>query len=222
MSRTGRPLAPGTPTRWLVVALLGISLSPAVALAAPAKEGKKTICCRASGGTRGTCLNVWAHLLPPSNTLHPGANRSIALLQGSSPEPAAMTLQFFSRDGDLVAEQSLPPRDVGVWLLTLPEAGRAGLGPDVVWESFPSCRPNKPPTRSQLVLAGPAEPGPAEQALAQLRRNCGGVVETAPLLRAFAMEETAAKLPPQLPVRCAALSLGSPVAPTAPERGAAP
>lgn len=196
-----------TDHRWLP--LLGLSLCLGISPEAWGKDAHKTICCRASGGTRGTCLNVWAHLVPTSNRFHPGPSRTIAILQGASPTPTAMTVQLSTLEGELVGEQTLPEEGASVRLLTLPEGNRPPLNQPLVWESFPTCRPNKPPTRSTLV--GDREPGqgPSEQQLAQLRRSCGKVLATAPLLKAFGMEEFGAKLPPSLPVRCDTLTAAS-------------
>ena len=211
MFRSPCRVAPRRPPRtwWWRRALLPLPLSLLV-WAGPgawAKEGNKTICCRSSGGTRGTCLNVWAHLVPPSNRVQLGVSRTIALLQGTSPMPAAMTLQLSTPAGELVGEQTLPAQGVGVRLLTLPESTTPALKQPLVWESFPTCRPNKPPTRTSLVAAGTAgEQGPSQGALADLRRSCGGDVATAPLLRAFGLEEWSAKLPATLPVRCETLT----------------
>jgi hypothetical protein len=55
---------------WLplrVIPLLALGLCLGIGPAALAKEAKQTICCRSSGGTRGTCLNLWAHMVPQSN-----------------------------------------------------------------------------------------------------------------------------------------------------------
>jgi hypothetical protein len=213
MSRTRRRLAPRLqPRPWPLLRalpILSLSLSFWYGPAAWAKEANKTICCRSSGGTRGTCLNVWAHLVPASNRFNPGSSRTIALLQGTSPEPASITLQLSSLAGDPVGEQTLPARSVGVRLLTLPEPDRPALNQPLVWESFPTCRPNKPPTRTSLVLDTTQEQSSSQKVLADLRKSCGGVVDTAPLLSTFGMEEFGAKLPAKLSVHCETLTVGS-------------
>ncbi|MFM7237679.1 MAG: hypothetical protein ACKOYK_13115 [Cyanobium sp.] len=193
--------------RWLL--LIGLSLCLGISPGAWGKEANKTICCRASGGTRGTCLNVWAHLVPTSNRFHPGPSRTIAILQGASPTPTAMTVQLSTLEGELVGEQTLPEEGASVRLLTLPEANRPPLNQPLMWESFPTCRPNKPPTRTILVGSREAGQEASERQLAELRKSCGKVVDIAPLLKAFAMEEFSAKLPPSLPVRCDILTAAS-------------
>jgi hypothetical protein len=189
--------------------ILSLALSFCFGAAAGAKEAGKTICCRASGGTRGTCLNVWAHLVPPDNRFNPGKARAIALLQGTSPQPTSMTVQLTTMAGNPVGEQVLEPRGVGIRLLRLPETASPPLNQPLAWESFPTCRPNKPPTRSSLVMETLPEDGRHQKLLAELGKSCGGVVETATLLRQFDLEEFIAKLPAQLPVHCQSLTLQS-------------
>ena len=214
---------------WLplrVIPLLALGHCLGFEPAALAKEAKQTICCRSSGGTRGTCLNLWAHLVPQSNRFNPGSSRLIALLQGPSAQPTAMAVAFSTLAGDPVGMQTLPPQGVGVRLLQLPEADRPVLRQSLVWESFPTCQPNKPPTRTTLV----AEPlldqlspkslavrSPQslvernQQALKDLRKDCGRMADTNSLLEAFGfqVDEWAAKLPAQLQVSCETLSLQS-------------
>jgi len=189
--------------------ILSLALSLGFGAAAGAKEASKTICCRASGGTRGTCLNVWAHLVPPDNRFDPGKARTIALLQGTSPQPTSMTVQLTTMAGDPVGEQVLEPRGVGIQLLRLPDTLSPPLNQPLAWESFPTCRPNKPPTRSSLVMDTPPEGGRHQKLVAELGKSCGGVVDTAALLRQFDLEEFTARLPAQLPVHCQSLTLQS-------------
>jgi hypothetical protein len=202
---------------WLplrVIPLLALGLCLGIGPAALAKEAKQTICCRSSGGTRGTCLN-------------PGSSRLIALLQGPSAQPAAMAVEFSTLAGDPVGMQTLPAQGVGVRLLQLPEADRPAMRQLLVWESFPTCQPNKPPTRTTLVAEPLLDQGPGpkslalrspqslvernQQALKDLSKACGRMADTKTLLEAFdfQVDEWAAKLPAQLPVSCETLSLQS-------------
>lgn len=202
----GRRLAcPADSLRW-ALALLSLSLPLWFGPATSAKETGNTICCRASGGTRGTCLNVWAHLVPPGNRFNPGQGRTIALLQGTSPQPTSMTVQLATLAGEPVGEQVLEASGASVRLLRLPETNLPPLNQPLTWESFPTCRPNKPPTRSSLVKETQADDARLQKLLADLGRSCGGVVETAALLRQFELEEYGAKLPAQLPVLCHTLT----------------
>jgi hypothetical protein len=215
---------------WLplrVIPLLALGLCTGFEPAVLAKEANQTICCRSSGGTRGTCLNVWAQLVPPSNRFNPGSSRLIALLQGPSAQPTAMAVAFSTLAGDPVGMQTLPPQGVGVRLLQLPEADRPVLQQPLVWESFPTCQPNKPPTRTTLMTDSLLDQGlspknlavrspqslaeRSQQALKDLSKVCGGITNTKGLLEAFdfQVDEWAAKLPAKLPVSCETLSLQS-------------
>ena len=189
----------------MVAMALGLNWAASV----HAEGGKPTICCRTSGGTRGTCLTVWAHLVPPSNRFNPGSSRTLALLQGPSSEPTAMTLQLLSPAGELVGGQSLAAQRVGISLITLPAADRPALKQPLTWESFPGCQPNKPPTRTSLVTDSNQEQSASQKLIADLGRHCGGMVDTQPLLTAFHLDEYAARLPAQLPVQCEKLTINT-------------
>jgi len=191
------------PGHWLrfapMVALaLGFCCAPAV----HAEGGKPTICCRTSGGTRGTCLNVWSHLVPPSNRFNPGGSRTLALLQGPSSEPTAMIVQLLSPAGELVTGQTMPAQRVGITLISLPQAVGAPLNQALTWESFPSCQPNKPPTRTSLVAYSNQEQTVSQKLVGDLGKLCGGMVDTKLLLAAFNLEDYGAKLPERMPVWC--------------------
>ena len=192
-----------SPGHWFRSApVVALALVFCCAPAVNAKGGKPTICCRTSGGTRGTCLNVWAHLVPPSNRFNPGSSRTLALMQGPSSMPTAMTVQLLSSAGELVAGQTLPAQRVGITLITLPQAVGAPLNQAVIWESFPSCQPNKPPTRTSLVADSNQEQNVSQKLVGDLGRLCGGMVDTKPLLVAFKLEDYGANLPEKLPVWC--------------------
>ena len=177
---------------------LGFCCAPAV----HAEGGKPTICCRTSGGTRGTCLNVWTHLVPPSNRFNPGSSRTLAVLQGPSSAPTAMTVQLLLPAGELVAGQTLPAQRVGITLITLPQTVRVPLNQALTWESFPSCQPNKPPTRTSLVTDSNPEQSASQKLIADLGQLCGGMVDTKPLMAAFNLEDYGARLPAKLPIQC--------------------
>ena len=195
------------PGRWLRLApMAALALGFCCAPAVHAEGGKPTICCRTSGGTRGTCLNVWTHLVPPSNRFNPGGSRTLALLQGPSAEPTAMTVQLLSPAGELVAGQTLRAQRVGITLITLPQAVVAPLNQALIWESFPSCQPNKPPTRTSLVADSNQEQSASQKLVADLGQLCGGTVDTKPLLAALNLEDYGAKLPVKLPVGCEKLT----------------
>lgn len=192
------------PGHWLrsmpMVAMVasGCFWAPAV----NAQNGKPTICCRTSGGTRSTCLNVWAHLVPPSNRFNPGSSRTLALLQGTSSEPTAMTVQLLAPTGEQVAGHTLQAQRVGITLITLPQADRPALNQAVTWESFPSCQPNKPPTRTSLVTERNQEQIVSQKLIANLSNLCGKSADTKPLLAAFNLDDYETKLPAKLPIQC--------------------
>ena len=200
VTRLDHRLRPGHRLRStaMVAMAFGFCCAPAV----NAEGGKPTICCRTSGGTRGTCLNVWAHLVPPSNRFNPGSSRTLALLQGPSSEPTAMTVQLLSPAGELVAGQTLPAQPVGITLITLPQSDRPALNQALTWESFPSCQPNKPPTRTSLVADSNQEQSASQKLIADLVNLCGKSADTKPLLTAFNLDNYATKLPAKLPIQC--------------------
>jgi hypothetical protein len=89
-----------------------------------------------------------------------------------------------------------------VTVLTLPPQKNSPM----VWESFPSCSPDKRPTRTVLDWDLPQSDGPAEQLLRQLHDRCGGSIDTVELLRTIELESMKKSFPPTLPVRCVTLS----------------
>jgi len=204
----------------VVLCLLGLTIL--LGPAANAKQANQTICCRSSGGTRGTCLTLWAHLVPASNHFAPGASRRIALLQGPSDSATAMTVQLFRETGEPLAEQTLPARHAAVWLLTVPGAEQQQRGQPMLWESFPTCQPNKPPTRTRLEPEALPESFAFQARLAALGASCGKEVATAPLLRDFGLEEYDFRLPASLPVHCQAIKEGSGGAQPSPGNGSRP
>lgn len=206
--------------RSVALGLLGLSIL--LAAAAQANQANQTICCRSSGGTRSTCLSLWAHLVPASNRYAPGPSRRIALLQGPADPAMAMTVQLLGATGELLAEQTLPALRAGVWLLTVPRAEQQRPAPPMLWESFPACQPNKPPTRSSLAMEPLPESSAIQARLAALAAACGKQVATAPLLQEFGLEEFSARLPASLPVHCQAITAEAGGAPPSPGSGSRP
>lgn len=173
-----------------------------------AGEANATICCRASGGTRGLCLSQWLQLVPTSNRFDPGSQRLIALIQGNASQPTSLVVQFTSANGAALGEQTLPPRGAGIRLLTLPPEPQLSLRQPLIWETYPTCQPNKPPSRSVLAADPRPEQRSAQNALAGLSRSCGQQVDSHALLRLFDLEGVIPGLPQRLPVSCEALTLG--------------
>lgn len=200
--------------------LLPLSFPLLFISAAGANQRQQTICCRTSGGTRGTCLNLWAHLVPVSNRFDPGSSRLIALLQGPSANPESMRVQVSRLAGQVLVDQTLPAQGASVWLLTLPKTNLREVASPLLWESFPTCHPNRPPTRTVLQLDSTAKAASSPSLLSNLNNLCGKEVATTALLRTFGLEEWTGKLPVSLPVHCQSLSSGDGVAP--PANGAKP
>lgn len=120
-----------------------------------------------------------------------------------------MSVRLFSHAGDLLVNQVLPAERAVVWVLTLPNPDTPRFGQPMRWESFPTCRPNRPPTRTTLDnSSGGMQPITASVVFFD---SCGKDINTAQLLRDFELEEWSGKLPESLPVRCLPLR----VAPTA-------
>lgn len=210
------------PLRASAAAFLLLCVPIVFAPAAGANQKQRTICCRSSGGTRGTCLNLWAHLVPVSNRFDPGPSRMIALLQGPSPNGETMRVQLSRPAGQLLVDQILPAQRAAVWLLTLPKPDRAEVSLPLLWESFPTCRPNRPPSRTLLETGPTAKASTHSSPLSALLGLCGKEVATAPLLRDFGMEEWISTLPAALPVHCQVLKVGSGALPQPPENEARP
>ncbi len=188
-----------------LASFLFLCLSLVLGPSAWAGQGQQAVCCRSAGGTRGTCLNLWGHLVPSSNRLTVGPSRRIALLQGPSATPSTMSVQLFGHAGELLLSQVLPAEHAVVWLLTLPNQDQPGFGQPLRWESFPTCRPNRPPTRTTLERdAGGIQPA---SPLATMFEYCGKDVNTSQLLRDFELDDWSGRLPEYLPVRCLPLKV---------------
>lgn len=171
---------------------------------------------REGGGSRDACqARRLVHLVPISDRFAPGELRRIAVLEGSAPRPAPLHVRILS-----LGEWTLPAQPAGIRLLTT-----EAVTTELLWESSPFCSTSldpigAPPARSWLV---PRSASTADQAadqqtrvqLLELSRRCGSSVETAPLLRAFALEHLSPSLPVQLSVRCEQLGPASSVVPAA-------
>jgi hypothetical protein len=202
--------------RPLLVNGLLLVLAPAVG----ANQGQQTICCRSSGGTRGTCLNLWAHLVPPNNRINPGPSRLIGLLQGPSAAATTMNVKLSTLGGEPFVDQILPAQGATVWVLLLPDVDRRLAGQPLLWESFPNCALDKLPTRTILETGSAGKP--YRLPLARLGDSCGREITIAPLLGVIGLEEWGGKLPATLPVRCLPLTAIPAAIPPLSGRGASP
>lgn len=178
---------------------------------------------RIGGGTRGDCTGrLLAHLVPPSSVFAPGASRTLGLLEGPAAEPTPLQLQFrpLSRANGSVEPSSrgaaisrdLPPARAGVTLFTL------AVPPDTtMWASSYRCGSEAESTSDPLAFVVSATPPalsllvkdvtPADRALqdalASLRKACGGTIALQEVSRAFGLEiPSDPRWPQALPVRC--------------------
>jgi hypothetical protein len=181
-----------------------------------AKERQHTICCRTPGGSRSAemCLRKWAHLVPRNEYGEPALNRTLAVLQGASETPTALTIQLRTLGGELVGEQTLPAMPAGIWLLQAPAPDRPELQQVLVWETFPQCRASKPPARTLLERSVPPASNNVALLTTKLQQSCGAQVSTVPLLQSLQLEDyfspqNRATLPSNLPVRCLSLTAKS-------------
>ena len=177
-----------------------------------AKEANQAVCCRTSGGTRAACSGLWVgHMVPPNSRFQPGPQGLIGLLHQSSREEMLVVLQFRSLTGQVLGEARLPMHKAGLWLLKLPLQEDPAMKLPLVWESYPACRANEPP--SQTLLESGTESRTSEamngihELLAEQQKACGHTVATQPLLQAMQWGELASKFPSRLPVWCLKLKV---------------
>lgn len=175
---------------------------------------------RVGGGSRGECTSrMLAHLVPTSSVYAPGADRSVALLEGPIATPQPIQLEFRSLTGGPSAPQQreLPAAAAGITLLT-----PAPSGAGTVWSSSYRCdgaspsgngdplafvAAEAPPALSLLVADVSAEDRRVQTVLARLRQSCGGRVPLSEVSQAFGLSDLiGADWPSTLPVRCLTLN----------------
>ncbi|WP_457767743.1 hypothetical protein [Cyanobium sp. ULC084] len=174
---------------------------------------------RIGGGTRGECTaRVLAHLVPRDSVFAPGPALSVALLEGPTPTPRPLQVQFRPQGpGGTAAgpavKRELPPSVAGVTLLQL-----TSFTNTQVWESSFRCDAGAqpvaddpinfvetvaPPALSLLVSEGSADDRSLQANLKKLKNLCGSQVAKAELARTFGLEDViGADWPASLPVRC--------------------
>ena len=74
-------------------------------------------------------------------------------------------------------------------------------------ESYPSCQPNRPPTRSLLATDLTPDQITGQNVLLNLSRACGQLVETKSVVKRFDLDEMTSDLPERLMVNCYSLRL---------------
>lgn len=195
------PFSPGVGRHLHLLHLLTLTVLLAPDGAAWAQPGRQVVCCRTSGGTRSSCPNHWAHLVPPENRFNPGSARQVALFQGVAEVRSRMTVRLTTTKGQLISEHLLEPQPTGVKVLTLPEQTPSS----VLWESFPNCAPDRPPTTTLLDQKPSPTDGSVRTMMRRLSSSCGGFIDTDELLRTFNMESLRENLPEALPISCEVL-----------------
>ena len=177
---------------------------------------------RVGGGTRGICTaRVLAHLVPASSVYGPGSSTTIGVLEGPTPTPMPLVVEFRplrsggTADGAQAARvrRLVPAAPVGVTLLTVP-----ALKESTIWESSYECDPAAqsassdplafvssvaPPAVSLLVPESTAADKAVQLGLQNLRRSCGTQVPRAEVARVFGLDDVVSQeWPAQVPVRC--------------------
>ena len=175
---------------------------------------------RVGGGTRGECTSrTLAHLVPTSSVYAPGADRSVALLEGPIATPQPIRVEFRPLKGapSTPQQRELPAAGAGITLLT-PAPG----GADTVWSSSYRCdsasatasddplafiAAEAPPALSLLVTDVSAEDRRVQTVLMRLRQSCGGNVPLSEVSQAFGLSDLiTTDWPATLPVRCLTLN----------------
>jgi hypothetical protein len=170
---------------------------------------------RVGGGTRGECsARILAHLVPTNSVYSPGASGDLGLVQGPTANPVGLTMTFRPNVGEGVeSSRALDASQVGLILVR-----RVGVGVPTIWESSFDCDADdqlsiadplsfvesvSPPAISLLLPQSEPSDVSAQNALEDLRKNCGATVPAVATLAQFGLADLLTKdWPNQLPVRC--------------------
>jgi len=170
---------------------------------------------RVGGGTRGECsARILAHLVPANSVYSPGTSGDLGLVQGPTASPVGLTMTFRpNADEGVESSRALDASPVGLILVR-------GLSVDVptIWESSFDCDADdqlsnadplsfvesvSPPTISLLLPQSEPSDISAQNALKEIRKNCGATVPAMATLAQFGLADLFTKdWPNQLPVRC--------------------
>ena len=170
---------------------------------------------RVGGGTRGECsARILAHLVPSNSVYSPGASGDLGLVQGPTANPFGLTMTFRpNADEGVESSHALDASPVGLILVR-------GMGGDVptIWESSFDCDADdqlsssdplsfvesvSPPAISLLLPQSEPSDISAQNALKEIRKNCGATVPALATLAQFGLADLFTKdWPNQLPVRC--------------------
>ena len=168
---------------------------------------------RVGGGTRGECTSrIVAHLVPVSNVFGMSTSGDLALVQGPTANPVALTTRFKPEAGGAAVSRTIPASSAGFTVIR----GRSITAP-TVWESSFDCAGGgatqadplsfvstvSPPAVSLLVPEQETADSATQVALTSLSQHCGSTVPTASTLASFGLADLITpQWPENLPVRC--------------------
>ena len=170
---------------------------------------------RVGGGTRGECSSrILAHLVPNDSVYSPGESGDLGLVQGPIANPVSLTMTFSPNEGEGVeSSRVLDASSVGLILVR-----GAGFNGPTIWESTFDCNADdqsasadplsfietvSPPAISLLLPQQEPSDVSVQNALINLRQNCGSTVPAQATLAQFGLADLLTKdWPTQLPVRC--------------------
>ncbi len=178
---------------------------------------------RVGGGTRGECsARLLAHLVPEGSVYSPGTTSHLGLLEGPTANTVPLEIAFRPMEGSRSNEKAnenvsiieLPASTAGITLIKV-----GSLQFPSVWESSYRCgeadavssdplafvQTASPPAVSLLISDSQAADVSNQQALANLKSQCGGTVSTEDFAKAFGLDDVIdSSWPAVLPVRCPA------------------
>ena len=170
---------------------------------------------RVGGGTRGECSSrILAHLVPNDSVYSPGESGDLGLVQGPIANPVSLTMTFSPNEGEGVERSRvLDASSVGLILVR-----GTGVNRPTIWESTFDCNADdqsasadplsfietvSPPAISLLLPQQEPSDVSVQNALVNLRQNCGSSVPAQATLAQFGLADLITKdWPTQLPVRC--------------------
>jgi hypothetical protein len=170
---------------------------------------------RVGGGTRGECsARTLAHLVPINSVYSPGTSGDLGLVQGPTANPVSLTMTFIPNSGGGVeSSRILDAASVGLILVR-----GAGIDRPTIWESNFDCNADdqatsadplsfietvSPPAISLLLPQPEPSDVSVQNALMNLRQNCGSTVPAQATLAQFGLADLLTKdWPTQLPVHC--------------------
>jgi hypothetical protein len=177
---------------------------------------------RVGGGTRGECASrIIIHLVPKSSqySISSDAQALIGLVQGPSESPTGLDLSFRPLRSNGNEEQSqqkridfsFKPSDAALILLS----PRFKNNQTYIWESSFNCQKSiltdefdfitsgSPPALSLLTTQSNDLTNSVSQILRQLKKSCGGSIDTVDVLKQFGLIDLLSNdWPVRLPIYC--------------------